>query len=390
MNGGKVFLALFLGLSLTAAVPAAPAKGPAKKRILLVSSYHPEHLWSQETNEGFCAALLKYGYFDSRDQIAEYKANDYVETSRAVIKKLWMDSKRKTTKAELTKTTLAVAVSAREFRPDIVFLGDDEAGNYIGNQFLDTEIPVVFWGFNNNPVKYGLVDTAERPGHNVTGVYQSGYYRESLQFLKRLAPNITTFAILADDSPSGRAHQKGIEFLSRQGVLPVKLIETVATNDFERWKNGALKLQKKVGAFFVAEYSSLKDDKGNTVSNSDVARWYRENIRIPEATLGIFVKQGLLCAVDDSGYSQAFEAVSIGRDILEKGANPSTYPTRAPKHGALMVNVQRAKALGIELTEGMGIEKYVEGDSSDPNRTIRNGHEKMTLKNNNLDRDEHR
>jgi hypothetical protein len=183
MNGGKVFLALFLGLSLTTAVPAAGAKGPAKKRILLVSSYHPEYLWSQEANEGFCAALLKYGYFDNRDQIAEYRANDYVETSRAVIKQLWMDSKRKTTKAELTKTTLAVAVSARKFRPDIIFLGDDEAGNYIGNQFLDTKIPVVFWGFNNNPVKYGS-GHREQPGHNVTGVYLSGYYRESLQFLK--------------------------------------------------------------------------------------------------------------------------------------------------------------------------------------------------------------
>jgi putative ABC transport system substrate-binding protein len=364
MNGVKFFLTLFLGLSLMTAVPAAPAKEPAKKRILLVSSYHPEHLWSQETDEGFCAALLKYGYFDNRDQIAEYQANGAVETSRAVIKKLWMDSKRKTTKAELTKTTLTVAVSARKFRPDIIFLGDDEAGNYIGNQFLDTGIPVVFWGFNNNPVKYGLVDTAERPGHNVTGVYQSGYYRESLQFLKKLAPNITTFAILTDDSPSGRAHQKGIEFYSRQGVLPMKLIGTVATNDFERWKRGALTLQKKAGAFFVAEYSSLKDDKGNTVSSSDVAQWYHENIKIPEATLGIFVKQGLLCAVDESGYSQAFEAVSIGRDILEKGANPSTYPTRTPKRGALMVNVQRAKALGIELADGMGIEEYVEGYAS--------------------------
>ncbi len=382
MNGGKIFLALFLVLSLTTAVHAGPAKGPAKKRILLVSSYHPEHLWSQETNEGFCAALLKYGYFDNREQIAAYQANGTVETSRAVIKKLWMDSKRKATKAELTKTTLTVAVSVRGFRPDIIFLGDDEAGNYIGNQFLDTKIPIVFWGFNNNPVKYGLVDTAERPGHNVTGVYQSGYYRESLQFLKKLAPNITTFAILTDDSPSGRAHQKGIEFLSRQGILPVKLIESVATNDFERWKSGALKLQKKVGAFFVTEYSSLKDDKGNTVSNGDVARWYRENIRIPEATLGVFVKQGLLCAVDDSGYSQAFEAVSIGRDILEKGANPSTYPTRTPKHGALMVNVRRARALGIELTEKMGIEEYVEGDTPDPTELSGNGMKKTTLKNN--------
>jgi putative ABC transport system substrate-binding protein len=361
MGGGKVFLALFLGLSLTSAVFAAPARGPVKKRILVVSSFHPEYLWSQETQKGFCAALLKYGYFDNQDQIAQYTKNDTVETSRAVIKKLWMDSKRETEKAELTKTTLRITVLAREFRPDIIFLGDDEAGNYIGNQFLDTKIPVVFWGFINNPVKYGLVDTAERPGHNVTGVYQAGYYIESLQLLKKIAPNVKTFAILTDDSPAGRAHQKGMEFLSRQGVLPLKLVETVATNDFELWKKRALDLQKKVGAFFVAQFSTLKDGNGNTVSNLDVARWYTENIRVPEATLGFFVKDGLLCAADDSGYNQAFEAAMIGRDILEKGANPATYPARAPKRGALMVNVRRAGALGIVLTKQMGIEEYVPG-----------------------------
>ncbi len=364
MNGGKVFLALFLGLSLTTAVSTAPAKGPAKTRILLVSSYDPEHLWSQETSEGFCAALLKYGYFDNRNQIAAYRANDYVETSRAVVKNLWMDSKRKSSKAELTKATLRITVIARGFRPDIIFLGDDEAGNYIGNQFLDTRTPVVFWGFTNNPVKYGLVDTAERPGHNVTGVYQAGYYLESLQLLKKIAPNVKTFAILTDDSPEGRAYRKGIESLSRQGVVPVKLVETVATNDFELWKSKALDLQKRVGAFFVAQFSTLKDKKGNTVSDLDAARWYTENIRIPEAAPGFLVKLGLLCAADDSGYNQAFEAVTVGRDILEKGANPATYPARAPKRGALMANTRRARALGIALTKQMGIEEYTEGDIS--------------------------
>jgi hypothetical protein len=55
-----------------------------------------------------------------------------------------------------------------------------------------------------------------------------------------------------------------------------------------------------------------------------------------------------------------------------------------------MVNVQRARALGIQLTEKMAIEEYVEGDAPDPNRTTQNLHEKTTLKNNNLDRNEHR
>lgn len=249
---------------------------------------------------------------------------------------------------------------AKDFKPDIIFLGDDEAGNYIGNKYLDTSIPVVFWGFNDNPVKYGLVDTADRPGHNVTGVYQSGYYEESLQLLKAIVPRIKTLAVLTDETPTGRAHYKAIEYLARKGRLPFTLVESVMTNDYELWKAKALELQTKVNAFYVTQYSGVKDKAGNPVSNSEVTKWYLTNIKIPEASRGHFVKQGMLCAADDSGYKQAFEAVVIAHDILSKGANPATYPTRTPTCGALMANKERARMLGITLTKEMGIEEFIE------------------------------
>jgi ABC-type uncharacterized transport system substrate-binding protein len=73
-----------------------------------------------------------------------------------------------------------------------------------------------------------------------------------------------------------------------------------------------------------------------------------------------FVEQGILCTADDSGYKQGFEAVVIAHDILRKGANPATYPPRAPKRGALIVNKQRAKMLGITLNANMGIEEIID------------------------------
>ncbi len=45
-------------------------------------------------------------------------------------------------------------------------------------ELLDTAISVVFWGINGMPLKYGLVDRMDQPGHNVTGVWQSGYLKE--------------------------------------------------------------------------------------------------------------------------------------------------------------------------------------------------------------------
>jgi beta-galactosidase GanA len=72
---------------------------------------------------------------------------------------------------------------------------------------------VVFWGINGLPLRYGLIDKLEAPGRNVTGVWQSGYHKESLDLLKKLVPKAKTFGILACDSESTRPNVKMIEVL---------------------------------------------------------------------------------------------------------------------------------------------------------------------------------
>lgn len=361
MKTKKIFIAICIGFFLASAGYGASSTAPKKKKILVVSSYHKEYIWTRETNEGFCAAMLKFGYFDNKDQIATYTKNNYVETSKVIIKKLWMDTKRQSRKSVMDEMSMKIYKIAKNFNPDLIFLGDDNATNYIGSKFLDTQIPIVFWGVNSTPVKYGLVDTIERPGHNVTGVYQPGFFIESLKLLKQIVPTVKTFAVISDDSKTGKANYKHVTFLAQKGVLPLKLVEVVATNDFELWKKKALELQKNVDAFFIGHYASFKDKNGNYVKPEEAVKWYITHINIPEAmTERQFVKQGILCTADDSGFKQGFEAVVIAHDILARGANPATYAPRAPKRGALIVNKQRARMLGITLTEKMGIEGYIE------------------------------
>ncbi len=361
MKIGKIIFVLFFVFCLTSIGYGASEKASVKKRILVVDSYHKEYLWSQYTNEGFCAAMLKFGYFDNKGQSDEYTKNDYVETSTVITKKLWMDAKRKTSKKEMAVMTNEIMKIAKEYGPDLIFLGEDDAAEYIGDQYLDSGTPVVFWGINDTPVKYGLVDKEERPGHNVTGVYQTTYYKESLELLKKLVPTAKTFAVLSDATTTGRIFIKSIAYLSRKGELPFKLVDEVSTDKFDVWKKKALALQKKVDVFFVAQYAGMKDEDGNPVPDNKAAAWYLANIRIPEAAgFKHRVVQGMLCAADDSGFNQGYEAVVIAHDILAKGAKPAEYPPRAPKRGPLMVNKQRAKMLGITLTPDLGIEEYIE------------------------------
>jgi ABC-type uncharacterized transport system substrate-binding protein len=328
---------------------------------LIVSSYHREYIWTQETNKGLCDVFLKFGYFDNKEQVQEFTKNDHIETSKFIINKLWLDSKRKSEKTDIANTSSEIYKIALNLKPDIILLGDDNAVNYVGNSFKDKSIPIVFWGVNSSPLKYGLVESIEKPGHNVTGTYQPGFFVEGFQLLKKIVPTAQNFAIISDASETGRSNYKMVEYLTQNNMLPLKLVDFISTDDFELWKEKALEFQNKADAIFIGHYASLKDKNGSYVPPEQVMKWYIANIHKPDMmSERQFVVQGILCTADDSGYQQGYEAGLMVNDILYNNADPATYPIRIPKRGALIVNRKRAQLLGIALTDNMGIEEYID------------------------------
>ncbi len=360
---------LFLTAALAASawLPSATAatieSDDAKTRIVVVSSYHREYLWSQDTNEGVTAALLEFGYLDNAAQREAFWKNDHVESSTTVVRKLWMDTKRRNRTSEIADAIAAVISEIEQFQPDLILLGDDNAANYVGSHYLDTEIPVVFWGINGTPMKYGLLDSMERPGHNVTGIYQAGYLREGLVALKTILPEIETFAVLSDDSPTGRSKAKQFLRWARRDELPLKLVDVVVTNEYETWKRRALELSKEVDAFFVLNHNTLRTSDGKTVEQLEAGRWYLTNIRKPDiAHERHFVKEGILSAVEDSGFKQGYEAVRVANRILKGGEDPAEISVYAPEQGPFIVNTERARGLGIEdrFTEHPLVEETID------------------------------
>jgi ABC-type uncharacterized transport system substrate-binding protein len=337
-------------------VAASTNGAPPKRKIFVVSSYHKSYLWSQSTQNGLTAAMLSYGYLDNAQQAKTFTKNDFVESSKAIIKKDWMNTKRKNGPRDIALATYRITKAINTFNPDLVLLGDDNAANYIGNQLLDTKTPVVFWGINGLPLKYGLIESMDSPGHNITGVWQAGYHKESLDLLHALVPKAKTFAILTCDSVTSRAKVKQLENLARIGRLPLKYVDTVLTNSFSEFKSRTLELEKKVDAFFVLNHDTCKDDNGDHVDMLEVGRWYLKNIQKPEASHeDQFVREGMLLTANDSGYNQSYRAFEIAYDILEQGLNPSRIRTVTPPRGPLMVNRIRAKMLGISLKDKMDI-----------------------------------
>jgi ABC-type uncharacterized transport system substrate-binding protein len=332
------------------AVPGVSVRAQAgdSLRILIVSSYHREYLWSQDTAAGVNAALLEAGWLDNAEQASRLRSEDEVRSSRARIRKLWMDTKRANARAQIAAQVSRIVANIDDFRPHVLLLGDDNATNYIGRNYLDSRIPVVFWGVNGNPKKYDLIDSVQRPGHNVTGVYQAGYLKEGILWLRKLLPSVVRLGVLSDASPTGRAKVKEIERLTRSDELPVELAGVVVTDSYDAWKSGALELARDADAIFVLNHNTLRDAEGMPVSQLEAGAWYLSNVRKPD--IGHerqFVVEGVLCAVDDSGYRQGYEAVRIARRILELGEHPSTIPVYAPPRGNFVVNLARARMLGL-------------------------------------------
>ena len=348
----RAILLLLLVLLLAPRLQAQDKPGP--KRIFIVSSYDRAYIWSKSTQQGVNAAMRKYGYLTTDQQAREFLRTDRLQTDKVVLRKMWMDTKRRGGTLEMAASTTAIMQEIRKFAPDLVMLGDDNAANYIGNQLLDTKVPVVFWGINGLPLRYGLIDKLEAPGRNVTGVWQSGYHKESLDLLKRLVPKAKTFGILACDSESTRPNIKMIEQLDRRGVLPFKLVDKVVTNSFEDFKTGALAMARKVDVLFVLNHDTLRDRRGRHVDMLTAGRWYLNNIKIPEASHeDQFVLEGILLTANDSGYNQGFVAFEMAYSILEQGLNPARMAVRTPERGPYLVNRNRARALGIRLDESM-------------------------------------
>ena len=349
-----------LSLILLLPLSGVSSEKPASKKIniAVVSSYHPEYIWSQMTNDGVLAALLEFGYLDNREQGEEYTRTNRVESSHIVLQKYWMDTKRKNSPQQIAHSLARITDKLATFKPDLVLLGDDNAANYVGNHYLDSETPVVFWGVNGVPLKYGLLDSLKRPGHNVTGIYQAGYHREGVKQLQKLIPGIKRIAVLSDDSATGRPNAKKVQRYAMQGELGAEVVKMVITNSFETWQKEALAIQDQVDAFFISTHNTLKDSDGKHVNYMDVANWHLKNIHKPELVTAAFgVKEGFLATVDDSAFNQGYEAVKMAHSILSGGKSPANISSYAPPQGPFIVNRWRAKMLGLEeqLKENEGI-----------------------------------
>jgi putative ABC transport system substrate-binding protein len=321
--------------SLKATVPAirlAPGFRPIPLLYIANSYDHRSFGWTKDVIGGIVKGLANGGL----KQGIDYQM--VIET---------MDAFAHSTPEQMQFQADRILADIRARRPDLVLTTDDDALAKVGLALND--LPVVFNGVNGDPRRYlssEKIDSIERPGHNLTGVYQTTYFRQSLLLVKKLAPSAVTFATITDRTTTGKALLESLKAVDRTS-LPLQWKDGLESDQFIQWKEKIKAWQNQVDVVFLLSANGVLDQHGNRMTMKQVIEWTAANSALPDTACWTEeVQYGILVSATDDGGLQGRFSAALALEILQ-GAPPGELPISTPPNGVPALNLTRAKRLGI-------------------------------------------
>jgi putative tryptophan/tyrosine transport system substrate-binding protein len=205
-------------------------------------------------------------------------------------------------------------------------------------------IPIVFLTADD-PVAVGLVDSLNRPGGNVTGVsfVSAMLGAKRLELLRALVPKTDLIAVLVDPkNAESRNQSRGVQEAARALGQQVVVFNASSASEID------------------AAFASLIERGASAllVSGSPIFGSRRDQI------VALCARHSLPALHSTREYSAAGSLISYGASISDayrhtalyvarvlKGDRPSDLPVVQPTRFELVINLNTAKALGIEVPD---------------------------------------
>jgi putative ABC transport system substrate-binding protein len=222
-----------------------------------------------------------------------------------------------------------------------VLIAVNEASLRAAKQATNT-IPIIVVAYDHDPVASGLIDSMNRPGGNVTGIFsrQVELGGKRLELLKETVPGLSRVAVLHD--PAGRATD-GLEAAGKQLGLQLRLVELKGPKEFE----DAMKLAAKNAQAAMLLFSPMIFDYRIRLAS------LATEARLPTMTQAReFVMAGALMSYAPDRTEVAGRTAYF-IDRLLRGATPSDLPVEEAAIFKLTVNLKTAKALGLTIPESI-------------------------------------
>jgi putative ABC transport system substrate-binding protein len=209
-----------------------------------------------------------------------------------------------------------------------------------------TTKPIVFLTIED-PVKLGWVQSWNRPGGDLTGIYLFAYELEAkrLGLLHDVVPTAKTVAVLVDPNyPTAESQLRDVQEAANRLALQLVVARANPEGGFDA--SFATFVQQQAAALLVCA-SPLFNNKRDQL----VALATRHNLpamyELPE-----FTRAGGLVSYGNSIvdiYRQA--GAYVGRIL--KGAKPADLPVVQPTKFEFTINLKTAKALGVSISDNL-------------------------------------
>jgi putative ABC transport system substrate-binding protein len=285
--------------------------------------------------------VVGFLYYQSADAIAHrlrafrqgLKETGYVEGQNVAIEYRWAEGqfgRLPVLAEELVRRQVAVIVA-----PSIQVT--------LAAKAATTKIPIVF-GVGEDPVKLGLVSSLARPGGNATGInfFAAEVAAKRLGLLHQLVPKAVRIAVLVDptNTTGAEATLREIPEAARALGLQIQVLKASTSGEIE------------------AAFATIAHNRADALFVQ--ASGFYSSRRVQFATLA--TRYGIPVAYFSREVVEVGGLMSYGTDMLDaywqigvytgqilKGAKPADLPVLQSTKFELVINLQTARALNIEV-----------------------------------------
>jgi putative ABC transport system substrate-binding protein len=208
-------------------------------------------------------------------------------------------------------------------------------------------IPIVF-GESQDPVQLGLVTSLAQPGGNATGInfFNSEVAAKRLRLLHELVPKAVRIAVLVNPANATTTESVLREVKEAAPTLGLQLQILNASTIGEIDAAFATLQRERPDALFVAPDAFFVSRRAQFITMT-------ARDRIP-ATYSVrdYVEAGGLMSYG-TDFADAFRQVGVYTGSILKGTKPAALPVLQSTKFEFVINLQTARALGIEVPPGV-------------------------------------
>jgi putative tryptophan/tyrosine transport system substrate-binding protein len=315
----REFIALAGG---TAAWPLMARAQQAALPVVGVVSGQSPHSDARNT-AAFYKGLSEAGYVDGQNVTVEFH---WVEGHYDRLPALMADLVRRHVAVIATTGNNATALAAKA---------------------ATSTIPVVF-AVGQDPVKLGLVASLARPGGNATGIndFLSEVDAKRLRLLHDMVPNAARVAVLVNPAniASAAGTLQGTQEAAAATGLQLRVLN--ATTPAEIDAAFASFAQERPDALFVAA-----DAFFSTRATQFITLAARDKLPATYSLRDYVIAGGLMSYGAD--LAEIGHQVGLYTGSILKGAKPADLPVLQSSKFDFAINMQTARALGIEVPSGL-------------------------------------